>query len=119
VEMLDDLPEICVPLTGLVQAVPQPEELEDWQKQIQPVTETDTPPQTAPISTARLLRELGLASSAKEATTRIKSGALEIDGEKCMLLSYKVSILNSEGLLAPTRLHIKYGKKQVIAVIQP
>jgi tyrosyl-tRNA synthetase len=118
-EMLDDLAEIRVPLTGLVQAVPQPEELEDWQKQIQPVTEADKPPQTAPISTARLLRELGLAPSAKEATTRIRSGALEIDGEKCMSLSYKVSILNSEGLLAPTRLHIKYGKKQVIAVIQP
>jgi tyrosyl-tRNA synthetase len=118
-EMLDDLAEINVPLSRLVQVIPQVEELDDWKKQVHPVIQTDKPPQIVPISTARLLRELGLAPSAKEATTRIKSGALEIDGGKWLSLSYAVSILDSEGHLTPSKLRIKYGKKQVVAVIQP
>jgi tyrosyl-tRNA synthetase len=118
-EMLDNLAEVSVSITGLVQVVPQPEELADWQERTAPRSEADKPPHMVPISTARLLRELGLAPSSKEATTRIKSGALEIEGEKCISLSYAVSILNADGQLAPKKLRVKYGKKQVMAVIQP
>jgi tyrosyl-tRNA synthetase len=118
-EMLDELPEITVQLVGLVQVIPQPGELDDWQREVQSAREAAKQPQAVPISTAKLLRALGLAPSAKEATERIKSGALTIEGEKCTSLSYAVSILHSDGPIPPSRLRIRYGKKQVMAVIQP
>jgi tyrosyl-tRNA synthetase len=70
------------------------------------------------ISVTKLVRALGLASSAREATDRIKSGAVSINGEKCLEIFYTLS----PGTPGPTsqqplRLAVRFGKRQKMAVI--
>jgi tyrosyl-tRNA synthetase len=70
------------------------------------------------ISVTKLIRALGLAPSAREATDRIKAGAVSINGEKCLEIFYTPS----PGTPAPTsqqplRLAVRFGKRQKMAVI--
>ena len=70
------------------------------------------------ISVTKLVRALGLASSVREATDRIKNGAVSINGEKCLEIFYTLS----PGTPGPTsqqplRLAVRFGKRQKMAVI--
>jgi tyrosyl-tRNA synthetase len=68
------------------------------------------------ISLAKLLRELGLVPSAKDATSRIKAGALSINGEKWEEVFYPLKF-GGPGPTPAEPLIIRFGKRQVIAVI--
>ena len=115
--MLDSLPEVHVPLASVIQVVPLPDEQPDFQRALSQEAE---PPNYGPflISTTRLLRSLGLATSANEASKRLKEGALSINGERCLSLSYRIShSVNPPSAESPFRLTVRFGKKQALAVI--
>ena len=70
------------------------------------------------IALPKLVRAVGFASSAKEASTRIRSGALSINGEKWTALAWPVPFQRTNPTEAnPLRLTIRFGKRQIVALI--
>ena len=70
------------------------------------------------ISLTKLIRALGLASSAREASDRIKSGAVSINGVKYMDLFYGLPLGRPAPKPGePLRLVVRFGKRQKMAVI--
>jgi len=124
----DHLEEVHVGLSSILQLLPDStsqEESKDFDKSFDAVIVEVM--QRKPgaggraagtIGMAKLVRELGLVTSGKEATSRIKSGALSIDGEVYVNLFFTLPL--GEPLPSkekPLRWAIRFGKKQVMAVI--
>ena len=127
-QTLANVEEVHISLGSILQLLPEstePEESKDFDQSLEaPVVEVmkrNPGPGGGAVGTigvAKLLRELGLAASGKEATSRIKSGALFIDGERYTNIFFTLPLgkpLPSEN--NPLRWAIRFGKKQIMAVI--
>jgi tyrosyl-tRNA synthetase len=124
----DNLEEVHVVLSNILQLMPDSESQEESRDFDQSFDSAIVNlMQKAPrsgggavgtIGMAKLVRELGLVASGKEATSRIKSGALSKDGETYTNLFFTLPL--GEPLPSkqnPLRWAIRFGKKQIRAVI--
>ncbi len=115
----DDLEEVVLKLSE-VQAQPSPAEVAGFAVSFNTAV-TGNAPETGgaflTISISKLVRALGLASSATEATQRIRAGAVSIDGLK-YVDPYKHFLPNQPAPKFPLTMMVRFGKRQKRALIE-